>query len=331
VQFLDNSLNESTVRSDTIVLDTVKPTITVNTPTIYQNLTAAATPSISASDDRSGIDTTSYAWTGGSVNFSPSNSVQTPLISGTGIDGTYPVAVTINDLAGNTSAAAAVSVIKDTLPPDAPPLVTATTPSPAFTPSPRWDWSKQSAAGGEAPTPYFKYELRNSVGTLFYGRPSTTGKYYYPKLEWPDYTRGTPPDTYTMTVWERDLAGNLSSPATSVVDVTSVLPVDGAKGVSVTPTLQWWTMANPRDPSKAPKYYILHYGTWDGKTFKEMDRVEVLQPIPPKEPTDPSFAIPTLLKNLITYGWYVEVPDFDLRSPPAEARVPVWVFTTGKF
>jgi hypothetical protein len=90
IQFKDEGTSEySAVKFDTIVLDTVKPTITVNTPTIYQNLTTAATPSISASDDRSGIDTTTYVWAGGSVTFSPSSNVQTPLISGTGIDGTY--------------------------------------------------------------------------------------------------------------------------------------------------------------------------------------------------------------------------------------------------
>jgi hypothetical protein len=330
IQFKDEGTFEySAVRYDTITLDTVLPVITVYSLTIYQNLTTTPTPSIAASDDRSGVDTTTYLWAGGGVTFTPGNSVQAPSTSAAGVDGTYPVTVTVNDLAGNTSAAAAVSLIKDTIPPDASPLVTATTPSPAFTPTPRWDWSKQSTIGGEAPTPYFKYELRNSAGTLFYARSSTTGKYYYPKLEWPDYTRGTPPDTYTMTVWERDLAGNLSSPATSVVDVTSVLPVDGAKGVSLTPTLQWWTMSNPKAPLTAPSYYILYYGTWDGR-FSAIDRFEVLQPIPPKGPNDPSY---TFLKPLIgstMYGWYVEVPEFNLRSPPEGAKVPVWIFTTGK-
>ncbi len=332
IQFIDSTgMNESTVRSDTIILDTVQPTITVYSLTIYQNLTMAAAPSITGSDDRSGVDPTTYLWAGGGVTFTPGNNVQAPSISAAGVDGTYPVTVTVKDLAGNTSAAATVNVIKDTVPPNAAPLVTATTPSPAFTPSPRWDWSAQSGTGGETPVPYFKYELRNDAGTLFYGRSSTTGRYYYPKLEWPNYTRGTPPDTYTMTVWERDLAGNLSSPATSVVDVTSVLPVDGTKGVSLTPTLQWWTMSSLRDPSIAPEYYVLHYGTWDGRIFKEIDRVKVLQPIPPKEPTDPFYAIPVLLRASVAYGWYVEVPEFDLRSPPLESKVPYWVFTTGKF
>jgi hypothetical protein len=326
VQFLDTTLNESTVRSDTIILDTVLPVITVYSPTIYQNLTTTATPSIAASDDRSGVDTTTYLWANGGnpVTITPAN-VQAPSVAVTGSEKVpYPVTVTVKDLAGNTSAPATVNVYKDTIPPDAAPLVTATTPSPAFTPAPRWSWTAMSTLGtGEAP-PQFKYEIRNSANVLFYALSSTALNYNTrPAIKWPDYSRGAPPDTYTIYVWERDLAGNTSTTAgTSAVVVTSVLPVDRAKNVSLTPTLQWWTMAGPKDPSQAPEYYVLHYGYLDkaGRLI-EYRPIEVVQP----KGTDPSQLLPILDLGM-TYLWYVEVPLFGLRSPAAKDQY--WSFTT---
>jgi hypothetical protein len=236
IQFKDEFTSEmSTVRSDSITLDTIKPTITVYSPTIYHNSYGPATPSIASSDDRSGVDTTTYQWSGGSLLFSAAT-VQTPTITVIGAENTpFTASVTVKDLAGNTSTAGTMGVIKDTLAPDTAPLITTPTPSPAFTPAPRWNWSSRSTFGGE-PTAYFKYELRNSAGTLFYSRPSTMGTYYTPKIEWPNYTRGTPPDEYTMTVWERDLAGNQSSSSALAITVTSILPIDRAAPPTVIPS-----------------------------------------------------------------------------------------------
>jgi hypothetical protein len=327
IQFKDEGSSEySAVRYDTIILDTVLPVITVYSLTIYQNLTTTPTPSISGSDDRSGVDTTTFLWANGGnpVTFTPAN-VQAPSVAVTGSEKVpYPVTVTVKDLAGNTSAPATVNVYKDTIPPDGAPVVAATTPSPAFTPAPRWSWTATSTAGtGEAP-PQFKYEIRNSANELFYTLSSTALSYNTrPAIKWPDYSRGAPPDTYTIYVWERDLAGNTSTTAgTSAVVVTSVLPVDRAKNVSLTPTLQWWTMAGPKDPSQAPKYYVLHYGYLDkaGRLI-EYRPIEVGQP----DKTDPSQLLP-ILELGMTYLWYVEVPDFGLRSPAAKDQY--WSFTT---
>jgi hypothetical protein len=299
----------SSVKFDTIILDTVKPTITVNAPTIYQNATTAATPAITPADDRSGIDTGTYSWSGAGLSFSATN-VQTPTITA-GADGSYTASVSVQDLAGNTSTAATMAVVRDTVAPNAAPTVAPTTGNPACTPAPRWSWAKQSTAGGET-TPVFAWELRDSVGGVFVSSSSTTGtSNTRPSVKWPDYTRGAMPGVYTMWVWERDLAGNRSASAgTSTVTVTSILPVDGATGIILSPTLQWWTIANPRESSAAPRYYILHFGYLYRGIYRELSATEVAQP----EKADPSYLIKGL--GLATeYLWYIEVPDFDLRVP----------------
>lgn len=299
----------SAVKFDTIVLDTVKPTITVNAATIYQNASGAASPSITPADDRSGLDTATYAWSGAGLSFSATN-VQTPTITA-GADGSYTANVTVKDLAGNTSTTATMTVVRDTIAPNAAPSVAPTTGNPACTPAPRWSWTKQSTAGGEA-TPVFAWELRDGVGAVFVSSSSTTLTYNSrPSVKWPDYTRGVTPGTYTMWVWERDLAGNKSASAgTSTVTVTSILPVNGATNVILSPTMQWWTIANPRDPSVEPRYYILHLGYLYRGLYRELSATEVAQP----DKADPSYLVKGL--GLATeYLWYIEVPDFELRAP----------------
>jgi hypothetical protein len=44
---------------------------------------------------------------------------------------------------------------------------------------------------------------------------------------------------------------------------------------------------------------------------------------------DPSYALPALDPG-VTYAWYVEAPDFKLRSPPLDTKVPYWLFATVK-
>jgi len=187
-----------------------------------------------------------------------------------------------------------------------------------FTPIPVWDWSLNSTAGGEA-TRICKYQVTDSLGKAWWSSASTTALRFYRKVTWPDYSTGMWPDDWTVTVWERDAAGNTSAPVASTITVTSVLPVNGATGVNAAAaTFQWWTMYYK---STLPRYYILHYGYW-GKGFQELGRIEVAQP----KGVDPSYTL-ALPKKGVAYGWYIEAPDIGQRSPPLDTKVPYWIFT----
>jgi hypothetical protein len=336
IQFQRSSTGDiSTIRSDTIILDTVKPVISVSTPTIYHGPAGAPTASITASDDRSGVDAASYAWANvTNTTVTPANST-TPTISVSGGDASYAVTVTVKDIAGNISDPGTVTVIKDLTPPNLAPGFTVTPATPAFamTPAPRWDWQPLSVSGYETlPGRIYKYELRDSDNILYYSRDPTAALYFRLSApKWPDYSRRLQPGTYTLKVWERDNAGNYSAPATSLpLVVTSILPEHGSLGLTIPVTLQWWTIANPADPTRYPYPrggYVLHWGALDknGILIEQRPR-----DVPLVEGADPSEQLSELdLKTGTSYGWYVVVPEWkDLRVPALESSDPFWTFTT---
>jgi len=290
--------------------------LTVSSPTVYHNIAGPAVPTVSASDPGSGIDTTTWSWNN-NTTMSPSTLVQAPSISVTGSENTtYAVTVTVKDNAGNTSNTGTVNVIKDTVAPDAAPTFTVVPANPAYTPTPAWTWSLNSTAGGEA-TRISKYQVTDSLGKAWWSSPSWTGTAFSRKVKWPDYSTGMWPDTWTVTVWERDTAGNLSAPVASTIRVTSVLPANGAKGINAAAaTFQWWTMYY----KTVPRYYVLHYGYW-GKGFEELGQIEV----PQVTSVDPSYTL-ALPRKGVAYGWYVEAPDNGQRSPPL--NTDYWTFAT---
>jgi len=309
----------SAVSADGITLDRVLPTVTPSTQTVYLNASNYLTgvvPTVSATDDRSGVDSTGWQWTPNASTTFSSTTVQAPTITvPAGDGGPYSVTVRAKDKAGNLSnPASTVTVYRDTVAPNAAPTLTPPA-SPAFAQMPTWTWSPNSTE----PTHTYRLEVAGSNG-YSYTSSSTTATTFYRKTIWPDYSKGLQPGTYTVNLWERDAAGNLAGPATATSEVTSVLPINGATYVSTTPTLQWWIMSFK---GTLPRYYYLHVGTLSGGVFTEEYGARL---VPPAS-GDPSHTVTTPLRMNTTYYWYVDDREqYGLRTP-ADTRA-YWRFRT---
>ena len=322
VQFYSNSSSaQSSIKSDAIVLDQTPPSVDAG-PQRSTNTTLSFTPTPTASD-LNGIK--SYLWTCASPSItlsSPDTSSPTIGIGAAALDAAYTIQLEVRDNADNPAADTLILVMDKTPPNAAPSFTVVPTPT-VCSPAPRWVWVHNSTE----PTQIFKYELlNNDTKVVFYTRSNTTSKAYSPKVEWPDYSRGTPPGTYMMTVWEMDSVGNLSTPATSTVDVTSVLPVDRAKDVPAETTFQWWTMTNPKDPLLYPRYYDLYLDWWDVNEKRFVQVKESPFRIYLIKGTDPSISIK--LDPGVEYRWWVLAPDIDMRSPEKDGDY--WSFMTAK-
>ncbi len=320
VQFYSNSSGaQSSIKSDTIGLDQTPPSVDAG-PQRYTNTTFSFTPAPTASD-ANGIK--SYLWTCVSPSITltaPDTSSPTIGINVVASEADYTIQLEVRDNADNPAIDTLI-LRMDRTPPNAAPIFSLVPISPVCSPVPRWGWDHQSTE----PTQIFKFELlNNDTKEVFYSRSNTTSKAYSPKVEWPDYSRGTPPGNYTMTVWEMDYAGNLSTPAASTVDVTSILPVHRMKDFPTKATLKWWTMTNPKDPLQYPRYYDLYLDWWDLKvgvfTPVKGSPFRIEQP----KGIDPSMNIE--LDPGVEYRWYILAPDIYMRSPVDEKQY--WSFMT---
>lgn len=132
-------------------------------------------------------------------------------------EGTKQIRMWIYDNAGNYSYILK-SYVYDSIPPSTPSL-SATTGF--YDTTPTWSWTTGGGGNGT-----FEYSLDGAGGI------STTAT---------SFTPGTALDetNHTLTLKERDAAGNWSPTTSRSVRVTQVLPYDGQTGVPRTPTLQW--------------------------------------------------------------------------------------------
>lgn len=180
--------------------------------------------SAAASDATSGI--ASYAWAqtsgGGSLSFSPSSDVANPSI-GASADGSYKVALTVTDGAGNSTTAAALDIAKDSIPPNAP-TVSGLTPTNDATPA--WNWTTNGGGNGS-----FRYQLDATDGSW----TETTAFSFSPATD-------LSADAHTLFVQERDAAGNWSASASFVITVDLTPP-------SSPPTLTGAAFTNDTTPT----------------------------------------------------------------------------------
>lgn len=227
---------ESTVQFDTIFLDRVAPTVDAGT-TRYLNLanyTTGVYPVVTATDATSGIET--YLWSGASLSFS-STAVKTPLITAAA-DGTYTATLRATDYAG-LFAQDTVSIVRDTVPPAYPVFdqlgmsyLAIEKYRNTVDPTPTWRWASGDGTGPYDGTDIFSLLLKDS-----------NGKSLDEKKEWED-TSYTFKDAfrdgyeYTLTVTERDPAGNASSRSWPFL-ISPMVPFHRAEGVPLDMFFQW--------------------------------------------------------------------------------------------
>jgi hypothetical protein len=227
---------ESEVGSDTIILDTQLPTATPG-PTRYINIANQATgvtPACTATDGAgSGIE--EYEWTdpgAAGLTFSASDELY-PHINAPS-DGTYTARLRVKDYADNWSANCDVTIKRDTV---APVVTFVVDPSeyadwwelkehPTVKQMPTWKWTASEAGT-------FDVNLTDSGGR------SIIREEKYKELSY-TYGKQFENSLYTLTVTERDTAGNWSASSKSwTFLVTPVIPMPNSTEVPRTLYIQW--------------------------------------------------------------------------------------------
>jgi hypothetical protein len=227
---------ESEVGSDTIIQDTVLPTA-IPGAARYINIANQATgvTPITTVSDGAGSGIEDYEWTdpyAAGLSFSAAD-VQYPYIN-IGTDGTYTARLRVKDYADNWSANCDVTIKRDTI---APVVTFAVNPSeyadwwelkehPTVKQMPTWTWT-----GSEAGT--FDVNLTDIGGrSLFRDEKFKETSYQYSKQ--------FENSLYTLTVTERDAAGNWSASSKSwTFLVTPVIPMHKSTAVPLDLYCQW--------------------------------------------------------------------------------------------
>ncbi|MGH2730957.1 MAG: Ig-like domain-containing protein, partial [Actinomycetota bacterium] len=112
-------------------------------------------------------------------------------------DGTYTLAVTQTDAAGNVSDPATDSFTLDTTPPE-PPTITSAPPDPTSDSTPTWTFTGEPGAS-------FACTLTRAAIVVFATSPCSSPTTYD--------LNSHPDDTYTLAITQMDAAGNISAPA----------------------------------------------------------------------------------------------------------------------
>ncbi len=314
-------LRETTVKQDTIILDTTPPTVDAG-PQRWVNASGTTTPAPTASD-LNGIK--SYVWTG--VSCSPASAdVLVPTFLNPGANGNYTVTLSVTDNAGNPASDTMILTRDGTAPSLAPTFISVPA-TPSILPDPTWSWQGNSSIswGGETPK-LFSYKLNWWEPRAHSWEPHVsanmvTTTQYTPRYEPPKYL-GLPyskyqntvyePILYRMTVWEMDKAGNLS-PSASAADiaVTTVLPYNNSTGVGLTPILRWRNILDP-DSGKPARYYVAHIGYFQTGRWTELFNRE----IEAKAGLETSWLVykDVDIKAGYTFGWYIDAPELQVEK-----------------
>jgi len=236
----------SAVRSTTITLDTVKPTITAPA-TVYHNVANLATgviPAVSGSDDRSGIDAATWTWSAGAtpVVISPLTGSPAPYLSLPSDSGPYGVTVTVRDKAGNAvTAASMINVVRDTGAPNPPTFNAGTTASPTVLDQPTWAWTP-GTGGGQG----WQFYLVNPLGEKVFKDDLKPPVLTLPDAKYLEVLLGNkvyplaPDGTWTLYLRDSDAAGNYSTYAPGPILTTPCIPINKATGVAGSSvTFQW--------------------------------------------------------------------------------------------
>lgn len=312
VQFRDGFVgqagiaNFSEYETDTVVYDTIPPTVSLPTQ-IYGNI-ATPSPVVSpstVSDSLSGI--ASYSWSGTNLSFGNASASSTT-VSGTSGDGSYgDLQLTVTDGAGN-SASDTMTFIRDTVAPSLPTI----TSSPAgidlgIDPGVSYTVSGVSEAGSS------QYALGNQLN----GKIGT----YYSWGSWRTYSSGDIDVDYGYThVLFRyvDTAGNPS--ATTKRFDYRVFPKAGtvpSSGGSLTGDISW-------APYGGADYYKFYIGTSSRGPFNELKiiigKIQYPRDYPFVDLTELSLSLNA------TYYWYYEAYDASHRL--LTSRPTIYSFRT---
>lgn len=325
MQFRDNTppYRETNVKQDTIILDMTPPTVDAG-PQRLVNASATTTPAPTASD-LNGIQ--GYLWTG--VSCSPSADVLVPTFNNPGADGNYTVTLSVTDNAGNVGSDTMILTRDGTAPSLAPTFITVPA-TPSILPNPTWSWQGNSVNswGGETPK-LFRYRLNWLEPRELTWKPYDAYATMVPDTQYtapydPPKYLGLPnskymntayePILYRMTVWEMDKAGNLSPPGTAAdITVTTVLPYNNSTGVGLTPLLRWRNILDP-ETGRPARYYIAHFGYFRTGVWVELISPKEIEAQVGLESSWPVYK-DVIIRAGYTFGWYIEAPDFRLRSP----------------
>ncbi|HTG01806.1 MAG TPA: chitobiase/beta-hexosaminidase C-terminal domain-containing protein, partial [Nitrospirota bacterium] len=201
---IDLAGNQETVKTATytVTLDTTPPvtTITAGTPNYTSSngklyITGSTLFTISATDDVSGIKTTAYHIDGGSWN---TYSSPFSLMS----EGTHTIGYRSTDNASNTELEKSKSVIVD----NTPPASTITVSAPLVTPATPITITATDSASG---VKLIEYNIDGSVWSAYTGTFNLS-----------TYSQGT----HTITYRSTDNVGNIETPQTRAVQLTSGIP-----------------------------------------------------------------------------------------------------------
>lgn len=243
-QFMDAAGNATVTgiaARDSIVLDTVAPTLAPNLGTVPGALTNDTTPtwSWSAASGSGGNGFFSARIGGGS--YGPMTA-GTSFTSGALAEGSFVFRVREHDYAGNAGPERTYTVQIDTTPPGSPSishdavLVNGQTTSASVT----WTWTTGGGGNGT-----YLYEFNDATPDL-----QTTGTSASALTDGPQ----------TLYVQERDAAGNWSPASSSLVRLTPIIPYSGASGVPRTTNVYW------REVASAASYRLEAYNpitkTW---------------------------------------------------------------------
>lgn len=280
-QFTDSITNvKSAIRTATVIRDTLAPTLVLNPAAPYFNKTGIPVQLSASANDANGI---SCQWSSSPSNaiFTPSATVLSPTFTPTGAEGPYTVTLTVTDHAGNTSAPRAITIMKDTVPPD-PPIELGATVSPyLFRDGIKWLWT----ASTTKPNPY---NMADTLRALLNGA-APDPKYLTPAIYGPITVESD--GTYTLTVRQVDAAGNQSDPLSMPIIVTPVIPPDRSTTTTRYPGLQWRDFA-----AKMASYYKVHLWSISNPTNDLGGTV----------PGNMLQAGPYTLNPGQTYNWYIE-------------------------
>ncbi len=275
IQFRDNPTDDhrSSVKTDTIILDTTAPAITLNNPPTYLN-SYGWTSDVSVTETGSGI--ASYAWSKydgtATVALSPTDQLNTTVTGSVG--GTLRLRLIVIDGAGNTGyyyhlPANPFYFTVDLIPPAAPTVTGPGAKTTDATPDFSWD-------AGEGGPYQYKFAGSSYTETAFaYASPSINGRY----------------GTNTMYVQQRDAAGNWSTAGSAATFIypSILLPTQGDTLVSLMPTLRWASRSLP--------YYT--YDVWFGIPGK-MEQIL-------RDTAAFSYTFPSKLGVNRVYTWYYVV------------------------
>jgi hypothetical protein len=313
IRFKDNDTgNRSETKSDSIIRDTNSPYFSPALADILVNQGTAFPVIVNATvnDATSGVDTDEFSWSKPAAvkmddiqivhadkGFT-SVSTQTAITS-VSTDGVYTLTLDAEDLAG-LPVSDSLTLTVDRVPPGTPTWNEAgTTDSPVVNVSSiTWDWNTGGGGSGN-------YQRRLDGGIWY----NTSSSVY--TATWKTVTAAYGP--HTLSVRERDIAGNWSSEANRTIYVSpDVVPRWGQVNVSTSTDLDWPTVSGI-----GIKYDVYF---WESGSRPPSSPVATV--------TTSELTNPGTLDSLTNYSWYYVAYHMFGKIKVVDYTSPTFTFTT---